>query len=438
MKNLQKYNVCNSVDIKEGQIYPFTVSDGDDKTYEVVIIRFEGKLYCVGGIDTYDGKAKLKDGVCFGNKLYSPLNGSAFNIQNGHPELAPAIDELPRFHVEERDGKVVVFAPKVVPKRLVPAFATRDYNDMRKVVVVGSGPAAIGAIEALRLNGFTGEIVMVTKGTKMPYDKSKLTKSFKHLNYDHLTLRDEDWFRSQGVNFMLGREVIFADKTHNSPHVLLEDGLKLEFDSLIMATGVVPEVRNVKGIDNKENVTFMNSVHTHKKVSEILKTAKTVTVLGNNMRAMECVSTIRREYPDTKIYVVDENEESVIQQEYGEDVYKNLVNLALDNKVKFVLKNPLDEVIGENGVANQLRFRSGLKLDTDLVLLMPNNFRADNEFLENCDLDQLEMDDVGRVRTDYDIRSGYKRIFIPGAGGTSTYFAANERFSHTQWNSAYH
>lgn len=39
------------------------------------------------------------------------------------------------------------------------------------------------------------------------------------------------------------------------------------------------------------------------------------------------------------------------------------------------------------------------------------------------------MDDVGRVRTDYDIRSGYKRIFIPGAGGTSTYFAANERVS---------
>lgn len=29
------------------------------------------------------------------------MNGSAFNIENGHPELAPAIDELPRFFVEE-------------------------------------------------------------------------------------------------------------------------------------------------------------------------------------------------------------------------------------------------------------------------------------------------------------------------------------------------
>lgn len=35
---------------------------------------------------------------------------------------------------------------------------------------------------------------MVSKGTKMPYDKTKLTKSFKNLNYNNLTLRDEEWF----------------------------------------------------------------------------------------------------------------------------------------------------------------------------------------------------------------------------------------------------
>ena len=58
---------------------------------------------------------------------------------------------------------------------------------------------------------------------------------------------------------------------------------------------------------------------------------------------------------------------------------------------------------------------------------MPNNFRADNDFLENCDLDQLELDEIGRIRTDYDIRTGYKRIFAPGSGGISTYFGINDR-----------
>lgn len=159
---------------------------------------------------------------------------------------------------------------------------------------------------------------------------------------------------------MLGREVVYADKTHNSPHILLEDGLKLEFDSLILATGVVPEIRSVKGLQNKENVTLMNSIDTHKKVRKYLEKAKTITVLGNNLRAMECVSTIRREYPNMTIYVVDENEEPVIQSDLGKDIYDNILDLALDNKIKFVVRNPLDEIIGEGDVAKKLRFRSGL------------------------------------------------------------------------------
>lgn len=40
------------------------------------------------------------------------------------------------------------------------------------------------------------------------------------------------------------------------------------------------------------------------------------------MRALECASTMRREYPNLTIYVIDENEEPVIQQEYGEDIYQ--------------------------------------------------------------------------------------------------------------------
>lgn len=186
---------------------------------------------------------------------------------------------------------------------------------------------------------------------------------------------------------MLGREVTFVDKTHNSPHILLEDGLKLEYDSLIIATGVKPEVRNISGIQEKENVTFLYNIEQHKTVKKYLENAKTITVMGNNMRAMECVSTIRREYPNINIYVIDENEDPVIKTEFGEEIYNKILNTALDNKIKFVMKNPVDKVVGDENVAKKLIFRSGMTIDTDLVLLMPNNYKADNDFLLNNDLD---------------------------------------------------
>ena len=43
----------------------------------------------------------FKIGVCFGNKLYCPKHGCAYNITTGTSEYAPALDNLPIFFVEE-------------------------------------------------------------------------------------------------------------------------------------------------------------------------------------------------------------------------------------------------------------------------------------------------------------------------------------------------
>lgn len=45
----------------------------------------------------------------------------------------------------------------------------------------------------------------------------------------------------------MGRECAFVDKTHGSPHIKLEDGLRLEYDALVIATGSIPENRNIHG-----------------------------------------------------------------------------------------------------------------------------------------------------------------------------------------------
>lgn len=142
LKQLTKHEACKSSDIEEGQIFEFSVKDEETgKMYPLVLVRHKGKVFVVGGICPYDGKTKLSEGVCFENKLYCPLHGCAFNIHSGEVELAPAIDDIARFYAEEIQGKVYVYAPKSIPKRLIPHTMPRDYNDMRKVVIVGTGPA---------------------------------------------------------------------------------------------------------------------------------------------------------------------------------------------------------------------------------------------------------------------------------------------------------
>jgi hypothetical protein len=46
-------------------------------------------------------KLQIIQGVLFGNKLYCPNNGSAYNIETGTAEYAPAMDNLPIFYITE-------------------------------------------------------------------------------------------------------------------------------------------------------------------------------------------------------------------------------------------------------------------------------------------------------------------------------------------------
>lgn len=65
---------------------------------------------------------------------------------------------------------MLLYTPHQMPIAIEPLAEGRDVTDMRKVVIVGSknntnidGMAALGCIEGLRQNGYTGEIQVVTK-----------------------------------------------------------------------------------------------------------------------------------------------------------------------------------------------------------------------------------------------------------------------------------
>lgn len=48
----------------------------------------------------------------------------------------------------------------------------------------------MGCIETLKKFGFSGEITVVTRELTYPYDKTKLSKEIKNMDYDKILLRD--------------------------------------------------------------------------------------------------------------------------------------------------------------------------------------------------------------------------------------------------------
>lgn len=61
-----------------------------------------------------------------------------------------AVDDLAKFYVEEKKGEVSLYIPQFIPTLVRALDGVRDYNDLRKVVIVGSGPAVYQACQTLR------------------------------------------------------------------------------------------------------------------------------------------------------------------------------------------------------------------------------------------------------------------------------------------------
>jgi phthalate 3,4-dioxygenase ferredoxin reductase subunit len=102
------------------------------------------------------------------------------------------------------------------------------------VVVVGSSVAGIRAAQALRAGGFDGELVVVGVESAAPYDKPPLSKQLLtggSTDADIGLLRADDEF-----DLRLGMAATGLDPARKK--IVLADGQPINYDALIIATGV--------------------------------------------------------------------------------------------------------------------------------------------------------------------------------------------------------
>ena len=123
---------------------------------------------------------------------------------------------------------------------------------MERVVIVGASLAGLNAAEALRDEGFEGRMTLVGEEPGLPYDRPPLSKQLLtgEWDVDRLALRSADEFERLEIEFLGGRSATGLDL--GGRFVRLEDGARVEFDGLIIATGAraltLPFGRELEGV----------------------------------------------------------------------------------------------------------------------------------------------------------------------------------------------
>ncbi|HET9256807.1 MAG TPA: FAD-dependent oxidoreductase [Pseudonocardiaceae bacterium] len=102
------------------------------------------------------------------------------------------------------------------------------------IVVVGASLAGLRAAEALRDEGFTGQLTLIGDEPYPPYDRPPLSKAVLsgRLNEAHTELPQ---LRTIDARWLLGVAATGLDRPHQQ--VILADGRRIDFDKLLIATG---------------------------------------------------------------------------------------------------------------------------------------------------------------------------------------------------------
>jgi len=104
--------------------------------------------------------------------LITCRHGACFDTTNGFVENAPALDHLNAFHISVKDGAVYVRGDENSLKtgRRVPNIACSP-RSAERVLIVGGGSGAIGAVEGIREKGYTGKVTVLSKEAYLPIDR---------------------------------------------------------------------------------------------------------------------------------------------------------------------------------------------------------------------------------------------------------------------------
>lgn len=156
------------------------------------------------------------------------------------------------------------------------------------VVVLGGGLAAVSFAGGMRSGGFDGRLVIVSDETEPPYDRPPLSKDFQREGVaDKIRL---DLSRARDVEWLRGSPACAVDTTGHE--VLLADGQRVTYGTLVFATGATP--RRLAALQDAPMPVFtLRTLEDAQCIRARLAPGTRLAVIGGGVIGLELAATAR-------------------------------------------------------------------------------------------------------------------------------------------------
>src|SRR5215218_2260526 len=126
-------------------------------------------------------------------------------------------------------------------------------------IIVGASLAGAKAGETLREEGFDGRVVLIGAEDERPYERPPLSKEYLRgeVGREKVYVHEEGFYAEHDIELRLGRTAVGLDPA--SRELALDDGQRLRYDRLLLATGARPRRLSIPGADLDE-VLYLRDV----------------------------------------------------------------------------------------------------------------------------------------------------------------------------------
>ncbi|MDH6537221.1 NAD(P)/FAD-dependent oxidoreductase [Aurantimicrobium minutum] len=249
----------------------------------------------------------------------------------------------------------------------------------RPVVIVGASMGGLRAAETLRKSGYEGRLVVIGDEPHAPYNRPPLSKEVLAEQVDHAAVAFPLSESLDDVEWVLGNAVVSTDL--DAQTITLADGQVVEYNSLIIASGLRPRRLELPGQPAK-GAHAIRTLDDAMALRPELKPGAKVVVYGAGFIGCEAAATATK--LGATVTVVGKGPVPMLRP-LGQQLAEDIQRRHEAHGVRFVMNTYLTEILGDKSVTGVV-LDNGETLECD-VLIESIGSLPNTEFLEGNDID---------------------------------------------------
>lgn len=235
---------------------------------------------------------------------------------------------------------------------------------MADFVVLGAGLTGASAAIALRKYSVDARVTLIGDEEEAPYERPPLSKGYLRgeLPFEKLLVRPPEFYAQQTIDTIFGNRVRRID---GAPHIVhLDDGRRVSFDRLLIATGVRNRRPPIPGI-NLQGVYQLRTVRDATRLRAEMQPGRKAVVVGMGFIGCEVAAALR--HHQVEVVSIDPGS-TPLARVLGDAVGGTLASLHASYGVHTVFNDTVEAFEGTDRITRVVT-KAGLRIRCDFAVV---------------------------------------------------------------------